>query len=175
MQNLDPATLKTILTIRLSEYSGPYTPAAVAEYVIAVITEAGLLATEARNSVLATDGHAPLVVAVLAEALRANLGETSLSLATAILVTLHRYSIDRIAPTAEVHLSQRQRQSLALYAQGNSYDEISTTMGIAYDTVKTHLDKAREALGARNSVHAAVKALTMGLIEPGTARTLAAA
>lgn len=177
MQNIDRATLQTILTIRLSEYRGVYSPAAVAEYVISVITEAGLLAAEARNAVLA-DGQAPLAVAVLAEALRANLGNTSLSLtalATIIIATLRQNGIDRIAPVGDVHLSYRQRQSLTLYAQGCNYEEIGTTMGISSDTVKNHLEKARVAFGARNTVHAVVKALTMGLIDPDGARILAAA
>jgi len=179
MQNIDSATLQTILTIRLSEYHGAYHPAAVAEYVITVIAEAGLLAVEARDAILpSTDGHAPLEVAVVAEALRANLGNSSLSLtglATVIIATLQQYGISRIGPVGGVRLSQRQRQSLTLYAQGNSYEEIGTIMGISSDTVKNHLERAREAFGARNTVHAVVKASTMRLIDPDGTRILTAA
>lgn len=179
MQTIDRPTLQTILTIRLSEYQGAYNPAALAEYIIAVIAEAGLLAVEARHAVLAaSEGHAPLAVAVLAEALRANLGNTNLSLtalATALIASLQHNGIDRIGPTASVHLSYRQRQSLTLYAQGHIYEEIGATMGISYETVKNHLEKARVALGARNTVHAVVKALGMGLIDPDKAPILMAA
>jgi DNA-binding NarL/FixJ family response regulator len=61
-------------------------------------------------------------------------------------------------------ISERQVDVLRLVAQGLSNKEIGRKLGIAPSTIKTHLDNAREALGAMTRTDAAIKAKHIGLI-----------
>lgn len=51
-------------------------------------------------------------------------------------------------------LTPRQTEILALTAQGYSNAEIAAELGTSLETVKTHMRKALERLGARNRTHA---------------------
>lgn len=53
-------------------------------------------------------------------------------------------------------LSPREREVLDLLSQGNVLSEIAKLLGLAPNTVATHLQRMKKKLGARNSVHAAV-------------------
>lgn len=59
-------------------------------------------------------------------------------------------------------LTLRQRQVLALACAGRSNKEIARLLGISVQTVRRHLDRVYEALGARGRSHAAVLALSHG-------------
>ncbi|ACK52254.1 transcriptional regulator, LuxR family [Methylocella silvestris BL2] len=61
-------------------------------------------------------------------------------------------------------ITRREIEALALVAQGKKPGEIAMLMRISNDTVKAHLDSARDKLQALNRVHAAAKALRAGLI-----------
>jgi DNA-binding NarL/FixJ family response regulator len=61
-------------------------------------------------------------------------------------------------------LTDRESEVLALLADGLSHDAIGLRLRISGETVRTHLQKARERLGAQNRTHAVALALRLGLI-----------
>jgi DNA-binding CsgD family transcriptional regulator len=65
---------------------------------------------------------------------------------------------------APVRLSNREEQCLIWAARGKTYQEIATILGIAFYSVKTHLDAARDKLRCANVTHAAALAFATGMI-----------
>lgn len=61
-------------------------------------------------------------------------------------------------------LTQREAEVLLLVAEGLSHDEIGDRLTIGAETVRTHVQKARQRLGASNRTHAVATALRRGLI-----------
>lgn len=61
-------------------------------------------------------------------------------------------------------LTEMQRLALKDASEGLSMPETAERNGRSVQTVKTHLDRARAALGARNVTHAVAIALRRGLI-----------
>lgn len=61
-------------------------------------------------------------------------------------------------------LTQRQRQILALLAQGKSNKLICRELNLSEGTVKTHLNALYRALGVENRTEAAMTARQMGLV-----------
>lgn len=61
-------------------------------------------------------------------------------------------------------LSPRQREILALAAQGQTSEQIGQELGISGATVKNHLTRAYERLGARSRTQAVLLAVQRGLI-----------
>jgi two-component system nitrate/nitrite response regulator NarL len=55
-------------------------------------------------------------------------------------------------------LSTREWEVLDLQAEGFGYKEIGSKLAIAESTVKNHLTKVREKVGARNGIEAINKA-----------------
>ncbi len=66
--------------------------------------------------------------------------------------------------TTEGVLTPREKECLRWRALGKSDWDTAHIMGLSERTVKFHLKNVRAKLGAQNTVHAAAKALTMGLI-----------
>jgi DNA-binding CsgD family transcriptional regulator len=66
-------------------------------------------------------------------------------------------------PAPQVHLSNREEQCLLWAARGKTYQEIATIHGLAFGTVKTHLDSARHKLQCMNLTHAAAVAFATGV------------
>jgi DNA-binding CsgD family transcriptional regulator len=64
----------------------------------------------------------------------------------------------------EVRLTGREREVLLLLAQGLQLDEIAVRLGIGTETVRTHVRKASERLGAANRTHAVAIAIRRKLI-----------
>lgn len=62
-------------------------------------------------------------------------------------------------------LSPREREVLALLAQGFKGPQIAERLGISPDTVRTHIENAMQRLEARTRVHAIAIALRHGLVE----------
>ncbi|MCS7283555.1 MAG: response regulator transcription factor [Anaerolineae bacterium] len=62
-------------------------------------------------------------------------------------------------------LSEREREVLALLAEGLSNEEIAGELNIAVNTVRNHVRNILEKLGVRNRVQAAVYAVRCGLAE----------
>ncbi|HZR95128.1 MAG TPA: response regulator transcription factor [Gaiellaceae bacterium] len=61
-------------------------------------------------------------------------------------------------------LTQREREVLRLLADGNSNDQIGAALSISPQTVRTHVQKAMEKLGASTRVQAVATALRESLI-----------
>lgn len=61
-------------------------------------------------------------------------------------------------------LTEREARVLALLAEGLTYEEIGGRLGIGAETVRTHLQKASERLGASTRTQAVAIAIRLGLI-----------
>jgi DNA-binding NarL/FixJ family response regulator len=61
-------------------------------------------------------------------------------------------------------LTQRELEVLALLAEGLQHEEIGRRLGISSETVRTHLRKASDRLGASTRTQAVATALRLGLI-----------
>src|SRR3954471_24480474 len=62
-------------------------------------------------------------------------------------------------------LSAREREVVERVALGEAGPEIAAELGIAHDTVRTHVSNAMAKLGARSRAHLVAKALGEGLVE----------
>ncbi len=62
-------------------------------------------------------------------------------------------------------LSPREREVMALLAEGLKGPQVAERLGISPDTVRTHVENAMQKLDARTRVHAIAIALEHGLIE----------
>jgi len=67
-------------------------------------------------------------------------------------------------PAAIVRLTVRERDALALVAEGKTDWEISVILGIAEATVRFHVDNARRKLGAVNRAQAVARLVNQRLI-----------
>ncbi|WP_052230122.1 response regulator transcription factor [Streptomyces sp. CT34] len=84
-----------------------------------------------------------------------------------VMMLLSADSLAQPAPVASsVVLSERETQVVELAAQGLSNLQIAHRLGIVEGTVKRHLQKVFEKLGARSRVEAANRAIEQGLIQP---------
>jgi DNA-binding CsgD family transcriptional regulator len=63
-----------------------------------------------------------------------------------------------------LHLTDREREVLALLAQGLQLEEIGQRLGIGAETVRTHVRNASDRLGASNRTHAVAIAIRHKLI-----------
>jgi DNA-binding CsgD family transcriptional regulator len=61
-------------------------------------------------------------------------------------------------------LTDREREVVQLVALGSTGPEIADELGIAHDTVRTHVRNAMDKVGARSRAHLVAKALGDGLI-----------
>jgi DNA-binding NarL/FixJ family response regulator len=76
----------------------------------------------------------------------------------------------------DVNLSPREREILALLAEGRSQTEIASSLVISPKTVATHIQHLLGKLGARSRAQAVALAFQLGLVEPEVrAHVLAAA
>jgi DNA-binding NarL/FixJ family response regulator len=66
-------------------------------------------------------------------------------------------------------LTEREREVLALVAQGLSNDEIAAKLYLSPLTAKTHVSRAMSKLGARDRAQLVVTAYETGLVVPGGA------
>lgn len=62
-------------------------------------------------------------------------------------------------------LTKRQKQVLALMAEGHEVKNIAFNLGIAYGTTKIHLRGAYQSLGAKTGAQAVAIGLRNGLIQ----------
>lgn len=65
--------------------------------------------------------------------------------------------------TADV-VTGRQREILTLLANGHSYDDIGTALGLSVNTVRTHVRMLYDRLGVSTKVEAVVVAMELGLL-----------
>jgi DNA-binding NarL/FixJ family response regulator len=64
-------------------------------------------------------------------------------------------------------LTQREREVMALVAEGLTNDEIADRLFVSPVTVKTHVNRAMSKLGARDRAQLVVAAYQTGLVRPG--------
>ena len=64
-------------------------------------------------------------------------------------------------------LTEREREVMALVAQGLSNDEIAAKLYLSPLTAKTHVSRAMTKLGARDRAQLVVTAYETGLVVPG--------
>ncbi|MDQ4009960.1 MAG: response regulator transcription factor [Actinomycetota bacterium] len=69
--------------------------------------------------------------------------------------------------TALRALTDREREVMALVAQGLSNEDIATTLVVSPATAKTHVSRAMVKLGARDRAQLVVIAYEAGLVRPG--------
>jgi DNA-binding NarL/FixJ family response regulator len=74
----------------------------------------------------------------------------------------------RLAPSGP-QVSPREKEVLALLADGLAVAQIAKTLYISESTAKTHISKLYDKLGAGNRAQAIMAAMRMGLIKPQTA------
>jgi DNA-binding NarL/FixJ family response regulator len=83
---------------------------------------------------------------------------------------IHRYVTQPLhldAGTALRQLTNREREAVALVAQGLSNDQIADAMTISPMTAKTHVNRAMTKLHARDRAQLVVLAYESGLVSPG--------
>jgi DNA-binding NarL/FixJ family response regulator len=73
-------------------------------------------------------------------------------------------------PAAPIELTPRELEVLRHIARGQSNAEIAFTLHITKETVKTHVRKVLDKLGARDRTQAAVLAYELGLVFAGNDR-----
>ena len=66
--------------------------------------------------------------------------------------------------SSNVTLTKREADVLALLAEGHTYEAIGRRLEISPETVRTHLQKACDRLGASTRTHAVATAIRLGLI-----------
>jgi DNA-binding NarL/FixJ family response regulator len=71
----------------------------------------------------------------------------------------------RPAPTLDV-LTEREREVMALVAEGLTNDEIAERLYVSPMTAKTHVSRAMTKLGARDRAQLVVFAYESGLVRP---------
>lgn len=74
----------------------------------------------------------------------------------AVWPPLKRHGTSRLAP--------REIAALRLVAVGRSNVDIGAKLHLSEHTVKTHIQNARDKLGARNRTHAVVRAIALGVL-----------
>jgi DNA-binding CsgD family transcriptional regulator len=67
---------------------------------------------------------------------------------------------------AQIRLTQRERQCLALAASGFTSQRIAAELGLSVNTVNSYIDSAISRLGAANRSHGVAKAVACGIIPP---------
>ena len=78
----------------------------------------------------------------------------------------HTSDSDR-QPTAAhdaVHLSRREREVLALVAEGRTDREIALRLSLSVETVSWYVKAVRARLGARSRAHAVALAMRLGVL-----------
>jgi DNA-binding NarL/FixJ family response regulator len=70
-------------------------------------------------------------------------------------------------PDALSQLTEREREVVALVANGLSNDEIATRLYLSPLTAKTHVSRAMTKLNARDRAQLVVIAYEAGLVRPG--------
>lgn len=72
--------------------------------------------------------------------------------------------VERMRQPAEVSLTPREREVLRLVATGNGNKQIAVALSIGPSTVKTHLERIFEKLGATDRTSAVTRAMERGLL-----------
>jgi DNA-binding NarL/FixJ family response regulator len=133
-----------------------------------LIAELRAASPETRICIYTADGDERLATQVI------EAGASALVLKEAPLAELVRalgailaggeYLDPAVAPDTSTALTEREREVLSLLAEGLQHEEIGRRLGISAETVRSHLRKACDHLGATTRTQAVAIALRMGLI-----------
>jgi DNA-binding NarL/FixJ family response regulator len=105
----------------------------------------------------------------LVEAVRTIAGGSALpSPARTTELIAHFAEAGRPDPTFVPPLTEREVEVLVLIARGMANDEIATELGVALETVRTHVKHVYAKCGARDRAHAVIAAYESGLVAPGS-------
>ena len=80
-------------------------------------------------------------------------------------VVLITTGVEELGPV--VSLSPRETEALSAVAHGLGTHEVAERLGVKDTTARTHIERAREKLGASNRAHAVALAIRRRLISPG--------
>lgn len=81
-----------------------------------------------------------------------------------LMLTERLMTLAEPAAADDVHLTDRERDSLAWVAEGKSDWEISVILGVAESTIRFHVDNARKKVGAVNRAQAIARLAAARLI-----------
>jgi DNA-binding NarL/FixJ family response regulator len=116
------------------------------------------------SAVLAMDAHGEELVSAI-RAVDAGLVVVPSAVSADLLALARPVASDAsVGATAGVALTPREREVLALLAQGLANKMIAPRLGISEHTVKTHVAAVYEKLHARNRAEAVVAAARQGLL-----------
>ena len=116
------------------------------------------------SAVLTIDASAEELLATL-RAIAAGLVVLHADVSMELMAAARRVSIDSgAASAASASLTTREREVLALLAQGFANKVIASRLGITEHTVKTHIAAVYEKLNARNRAEVIVAAARQGLV-----------
>jgi DNA-binding CsgD family transcriptional regulator len=82
--------------------------------------------------------------------------------------SLHRSDTDHGSNTVKEALSPRERNILELIAEGQSNKEIARTLGVAPETVKSHVKNIFVKLDVEKRAQAVARAQTLGFVRTGS-------
>jgi len=86
-------------------------------------------------------------------------------LLVAQFVHLKAYDLHNAAETPDLNcVTRRETEALAWTSEGKTVADVAALMKISGETVKAHLDSARQKLGALTRAHAVAKAIRSGII-----------
>lgn len=67
-------------------------------------------------------------------------------------------------PPPDVELTPREREVIGFVAEGLTTKEVAELIGLSFATVRTHVEHAREKLGARTRTEAVANASQLGWV-----------
>jgi DNA-binding NarL/FixJ family response regulator len=105
--------------------------------------------------------------AELVDAIRLIAGGNALLAPTALQRLLERFQSPQPPDTGALpNLTERERETLQLVAEGLSNAEIAERLVLSEATVKTHISNLLRKLGVRDRVQAVIAAYDSGLVQP---------
>jgi DNA-binding CsgD family transcriptional regulator len=81
-----------------------------------------------------------------------------------LVLTERLMTLCELPPQSSVRLTDRERDSLALVAEGKTDWEISVILGVSESTARFHVDNGRRKLGAVNRAQAVARLVNLRLI-----------
>ncbi|MBF4562213.1 response regulator transcription factor [Microbacterium sp. VKM Ac-2870] len=85
----------------------------------------------------------------------------------ALIAKFVRSTTVTAAPRSLSHLTEREREILALVARGRSNDDIAAELFISPHTAKTHVKRTMTKLGVHDRAQLVIAAYESGLVAPG--------
>jgi DNA-binding CsgD family transcriptional regulator len=87
-------------------------------------------------------------------------------------VAYSQFDLQRMAPSAHVYLTPREREIMSYSAEGKSIAAIAAILSVSGNTVNFHLKNVYAKLDVSTRQTAVVKAIRLGLITPNFVKAL---